>query len=313
MPTAVGSYTFTIQAADSVVQKASQAFTVAIVLALSITTTSLPSGTVGVAYSTTLSATGGSPPYTWSLTTGSLPPGLALSTSGTVSGMPTAVGSYTFTIQAADSVGQKASQAFTVSIVLALSITTTSLPNGAVGVAYSTTLSATGGTPPYTWSPTAGSLPPGLALSTSGSVSGMPTAVGSYSFTIQASDSAGQKASQAFAVSVGSPPQLSASPTNLSFGNVTVGSIGTQTITLTNISNSSVTISQISASGVGFTTIGLTPPLTLGAGQSTTFNVIFSPATSGSLTGSVTVVSNATRSEERRVGKECRSRWSPDT
>jgi len=249
-----------------------------------------------VAYSTTLSATGGTPPYTWSLTTGSLAPGLALGTSGTVSGMPTAVGSYTFTIQAADSVGQKASQAFTVSIASLLSITTTSLPSGTVGVAYSATLSGAGGTPPYTWSLTTGSLPPGLALSTSGTVSGAPTAAGSYSFTIQASDSGGQKASQAFAVSVPSPPQLSASPTNLSFGNVTVASIGTQTITLTNISNSSVTISQISASGVGFTTSGLTLPLTLGAGQSTTFNVIFSPATSGSLTGSVTVVSNATDS-----------------
>src|SRR2546425_2376591 len=127
--------------------------------------------------------------------------------------MPTAVGSYTFTIQAADSVVQKASQAFTVAIVLALSITTTSLPSGTVGVAYSTTLSATGGTPPYTWSLTTGSLPPGLALSTSGTISGTPTAAGSYTFTIQASDSVGQKASQAFTVSVGSPPPLSTTPT----------------------------------------------------------------------------------------------------
>src|SRR2546427_121211 len=109
-----------------------------------------------------------------------------------------------------------------------LSITSTSLPNGTVGVAYSTTFSATGGTPSYTWSLTTGSLPPGLALSTSGAVSGAPTAAGFSSFTIQASDSGGQKASQAFAVSVASPPQLSASPTNLSFGNVTVGSIGTR-------------------------------------------------------------------------------------
>src|SRR2546426_5069645 len=124
--------------------------------------------------------------------------------------MPTAVGSYTFILQAADSVGQKASQAFTVSIASLLSITTTSLPSGTVGVAYSATLSGAGGTPPYTWSLTTGSLPPGLALSTSGTISGAPTAAGSYSFTIQASDSGGQKASQAFAVSVGSPPPISA-------------------------------------------------------------------------------------------------------
>src|SRR3989454_7901923 len=152
MPTAVGSYTFILQAADSVGQKASQAFTVSIASLLSITTTSLPSGTVGVAYSATLSGAGGTPPYTWSLTTGSLPPGLALSTSGTISGAPTAAGSYSFTIQASDSGGQKASQAFAVSVASLLSITTTSLPSGTVGVAYSATLSGAGGTPPYTCS-----------------------------------------------------------------------------------------------------------------------------------------------------------------
>jgi len=82
----------------------------------------------------------------------------------------------------------------------------------------------------------------------------------------------------------------------LSFGNVTVGSSGTQTVTLTNTGNSSVSISQITASGAGFSSSGLTPPLTLTAGQSTTFSVICAPATAGSLTGSVTVVSNATNS-----------------
>ncbi len=90
--------------------------------------------------------------------------------------------------------------------------------------------------------------------------------------------------------------QLSANPASLSFGNVTVGSSGTQTVTLTNTGNSSVSISQITASGAGFSSSGLTPPLTLTAGQSTTFSVICAPATAGSLTGSVTVVSNATNS-----------------
>jgi len=90
--------------------------------------------------------------------------------------------------------------------------------------------------------------------------------------------------------------QLSANPASLSFGNVTVGSSGTQTVTLTNTGNSSVSISQITASGAGFSSSGLTPPLTLTAGQSTTFSVICAPATAGSLTGSATVVSNATNS-----------------
>src|SRR5437899_4132170 len=155
-PTTAGSYSSTIQAADSAGRKASKAFTVSVASPLSITTTSLSSGTVGVAYSATLSAAGGTPPYTWSLTAGSLPPGLALSTSGSISGMPTAVGSYSFTIQAADSAGQKASKAFTVSIASPLSLTTTSLSSGSVSVAYIATLSASGGTQSYTWRLTAG-------------------------------------------------------------------------------------------------------------------------------------------------------------
>ncbi len=171
---------------------------------LKITTTSLPNGDVGVAYSATLSATGGTPPYSWSVASGSLPPGLSLSASGTISGTPTATGSYTFTIRVTDSVGDTASQAYTVSIAPPASITTTSLPNGTVGVGYQSTVSATGGTLPYSWSVASGSLPPGLSLgSTSGTISGTPTTDGSYSFTIQVSDSVGGDASEAFVLSIG--------------------------------------------------------------------------------------------------------------
>lgn len=90
--------------------------------------------------------------------------------------------------------------------------------------------------------------------------------------------------------------QLSANPTALSFGSVTIGSNGTQTVTLTNTGNSAVTILQISVAGTGFSYSGLALPITLSAGQSTSFNVIFAPATSGSLTGTATAVSNATNS-----------------
>ncbi len=91
-------------------------------------------------------------------------------------------------------------------------------------------------------------------------------------------------------------PQLSASPSALSFGSVTIGSSGTQTVTLASTGNSAVTLSQISVAGTGFSDSGLALPITLSAGQSTSFNVIFAPATSGSLTGTATVVSNATNS-----------------
>ncbi len=93
-----------------------------------------------------------------------------------------------------------------------------------------------------------------------------------------------------------SSPALAVSPASIGFWNVIVGRNSTQTITLTNMGSSSVSVSQISVSGAGFSTSGLTPPLTLMAGQSTALSVIFAPASAGSATGSVTVVSNATNS-----------------
>jgi hypothetical protein len=90
--------------------------------------------------------------------------------------------------------------------------------------------------------------------------------------------------------------QLSASPTSLSLGSLTTGTSATQTVTLTNTGNSTVSISQVSASGTGFSTNGVALPLSLAVGQSTSFTVKFAPASAGSLSGNVTVVSNATNS-----------------
>src|SRR2546427_579723 len=90
---------------------------------------------------------------------------------------------------------------------------------------------------------------------------------------------------------------LTASPTSLSFGNVTVGSTSApQTVTLTNSGNSSVSISQINVSGSGFSASGLTAPLTLAAGQTASFSVVFASTTAGTAIGNVSLVSNATNS-----------------
>jgi len=85
-----------------------------------------------------------------------------------------------------------------------LAITTTSLPNGTVGQAYSTQLSATGGTSPYSWSISSGSLPVGLSLSPAGVISGTPTAAGAPTFTVSVSDATSQAASHNFTLTVGS-------------------------------------------------------------------------------------------------------------
>jgi len=92
--------------------------------------------------------------------------------------------------------------------------------------------------------------------------------------------------------------QLTASPTSLSFGSLTTGTSATQSVTVANTGNSSVTISQISESGAGFTATASALPLTLAAGQSTSFSVTFDPTTTGNLSGSVTITSNATNSPQ---------------
>lgn len=93
--------------------------------------------------------------------------------------------------------------------------------------------------------------------------------------------------------SQGTPPgQISAAPATLSFGNVQVGGSQTQSETLTNTGGSSITVSQVTVTGTGFTTSGLTLPLTLAAGQSAAFSVVFQPTTAGSATGSLAVTTS---------------------
>jgi hypothetical protein len=153
----------------------------------------LPSGTVNVGYSATLAATGGTAPYSWSVTSGSLPKGLSLSSAGVVSGTPTSAGSSTVTIQVTDAGTIAGKGALTAAIVISdgsVAIATSPLAHGALNVAYTSTLTATGGTLPYTWSVASGSLPAGVTLSAAGVISGTPTAYGTNSFTVQVADSA---------------------------------------------------------------------------------------------------------------------------
>src|SRR6266566_1395518 len=160
--------------------------------ALQINTPALPNAITQTAYSGVLSATGGTTPYTWGITYGSLPPGLNLSSSsGAITGTPTTAGTFTFTAQAKDSspAPQTATASASVLTVELLQITTTSLPDPQVQTSYSATLTASGGMLPYVWSISSGNLPLGLSLDgSSGVISGVPTSTGSYAFTVEVSD-----------------------------------------------------------------------------------------------------------------------------
>ncbi len=185
-----------------------------------ITSTVLTQATVNVPYSFYLEASGGTGTYTWSISSGSLPPGLTFSDStaeisGTVpeqtNGVPTRLGNYLFTAKVTDQNNLSGTANLTLVVGGALLIDCNScigtqrLPTGSPGVPYNATLSVSGGVTPYTWcvlnsggtacDPTQSELPPGLTLTTdsqgNGIISGTPTSVPAVptQFTVQVTDS----------------------------------------------------------------------------------------------------------------------------
>ncbi|RKN85764.1 hypothetical protein D7M11_05340 [Paenibacillus ginsengarvi] len=172
-------------------------------------TTSLPSGKVGVTYApVTIESSGGIGKRTYSLVSGALPVGMALTSSGVFSGAPTVAGSYTFTVRVTDDQSATANQSFTVVIEPPepLKFGTTSLPSGKVGVTYApVTIESSGGFGKRTYSLVSGALPPGMAFSSSGIFSGKPSVAGSYTFTVRVTDGQPASANQTFTVVV-SPP-----------------------------------------------------------------------------------------------------------
>jgi hypothetical protein len=212
-PTVAGTFDFTVQASGGdPVQTATKQLRVTVNEALKIVTdASLPDAALGARYSATLEAAGGVPPYTWTSLGRGLPAGLTLSSSGVISGIPTGIGGFSFTIQVADSFTpvQEVSRTFTIVVSAAISITTTSLPTATQNMAYSQQLEATG-TPPFTWIVTAGTVPAGLTLTTSGLLQGTPTEVAAKTVTITVTDARGATAAREFVILVDPPfPSLS--------------------------------------------------------------------------------------------------------
>src|SRR5690606_36380346 len=214
--TAAGTFNFTVTATDSDGFSGSQAYSVDVQAAppptIVLAPATLPDGVVGSAYDQTLTASGGTAPYTFAVTAGTLPPGLSLDSAGGMTGIPTTAGSYDFTITATDASGASANGGGIVPMATAMAagdhnytlvvhaatitLAPATLPAGSVGTAYEQTLSASGGTAPYSFAVTAGALPAGLALDAGGVLAGTPTAAGSFAFTVTATDALDQVGSR---------------------------------------------------------------------------------------------------------------------
>jgi len=203
-PASPGSFTFEIEARDHNGCPGTRQYQLTVPSpTINVSPSTLPSGTLGQSYSKTITASGGHSPYSFTVSSGSLPPGLTLTSAGVLSGTPTLSGSFTCTIRANDSYGCPGTRQYDLAVVYpTISLNPSSLSNGTVGHSYSKTITASGGHAPYTFTVSSGSLPPGLTLTSAGILSGTPTSHGSLTFTIRANDSYGYPGTRQYQLTV---------------------------------------------------------------------------------------------------------------
>lgn len=227
-PTTTGFYPFTIEANDSSSPSKSAFDSTGITVEPQLvqTTGALPDGTVGALYSQMLTAAGGLPPYHWAVSSGALPGGLSLNAaSGQISGTPTVAGTFTFGVTVHDSAAppQVDTVVYQIKVDAGL-VPHTLLPDGVVGSGYVHSVTVTGGTAPYFWSVSVGSLPPGLSLiPTTGQISGTPTTPGTYPFTLTVADSSTPQLVAISSTSITIESVISSSTTSLPDGVVGSG------------------------------------------------------------------------------------------
>jgi hypothetical protein len=225
-PTAAGAFTFTVRATDANFCVATLPYTVTIAAAppippicptITLSPLMVPGGTVGAAYTQTITGNGGLGPYSFGVTVGALPAGLTLTSAGVLAGTPTAAGASTFTVQGTDANGCVGTLAYTVTIAAAppvppmcpaITLSPLTLPGGTAGVAYIQTLAGAGGIGPYSFGVTAGALPGGLILTSVGVLSGTPTTAGSSTFTVRATASDGCFGSLAYTIVIAAAPPV---------------------------------------------------------------------------------------------------------
>lgn len=254
------------------------------VMPLAITAPVLPNATLNQAYTpVSYTATGGLTnvngvtPYSFTISAGALPTGMNLTAAGSLRGTPTVSGTFNFTVKVTDGQTPAATKtiAQTLQVVAAPVITQTTVPNGTLRVAYSTTLTATGGAGTYSWTKGTGTLPPGLTLSGAGVLSGTPTTAGTYTFQVIVADINGLQGNRSYTMTVIDPNAVTlVAPTGLT---AAITSATQETLSWTNTSTNETGYQvQYSINGGGtWTNVAatFTPSATPGPGTAMTGTV----------------------------------------
>jgi len=199
-PTAAGTAAVRLTVTDSGGRTATVTFTWTVLTPVTAQAPGNQTSTVGTAITAlTLTASGGSGGYTWTDPGATLPPGLGISPAGIVSGTPTAAGTAAVRLTVTDSGGRTATVTFTWTVLTPVTAQAPGNQTSTVGTAITAlTLTATGGSGGYTWTDPSRTLPAGLALSPTGTVTGTPTTAGSATVRLTVTDSGGRTAPPTF-------------------------------------------------------------------------------------------------------------------
>jgi hypothetical protein len=202
VPTEAGDFSFTVRLEDDRGEATEADFTMSLFDPLTIDTTNLPVAVVGYGYATDLEASGGTGPYTWTVTIDVLPAGLNVNAAGTISGIPDRSDTTAFTVRLEDAEGRSVERDYSIEAINPLVILTPSIPGGTTGIDYSFTMASSGGQLPHTWTVSSGVLPSGLDMRTDGTISGQPTVATNASVVVQVVDSDGRVAAFPYVLSV---------------------------------------------------------------------------------------------------------------
>ncbi|MDY7225008.1 putative Ig domain-containing protein [Hyalangium rubrum] len=210
-PSTAGSFEFDLSVSDSAGLGDQERYALVVFEAPRFVTSALPVGFAEAPYFTQLEATGGKPPLTYAISGDPLPPGLVLEPSGAIRGTPSTHGTSAVAFVVTDAHGVVKRAPFTLEVrPPPLSINPPPLSDSYRGSPLSITFTGSGGVLPYRWSQLSGTWPPGTTLGNEGVLSGTPTTPGTFTFTVQLTDSLGSTATRTLSVTVYEPPSIPA-------------------------------------------------------------------------------------------------------